>query len=73
MTAPGMSAKKAAHWNRRFEQARLAGDRAPEEFFRAWHDLLKVSALQKARAAGSQTVFNELSAELERLYRTHCQ
>lgn len=68
-----MSPKKAAHWNARFEQARAAGERGPEEFFRAWLDLLKVSAIQKVRITGGHTTFNALSAELERLYRDHCQ
>ncbi|MEU5242649.1 hypothetical protein AB0G81_00725 [Streptomyces asoensis] len=73
MSTPAMSPKKAAHWNARFEQARTAGAQGPELFFRAWHDLLKVAALQKARSTGQQALFNTLSAELERLYRTHCQ
>lgn len=68
--ASGPSPKQAAHWNRRFEQARAEG---PEAFFRAWHDLVKISALQKAKRTGDQAVFNVLSQELERLYRTHCQ
>lgn len=73
MGQPAMSPKRAAHWNKRFEQARAHPTRGPEEFFRAWLDLVKVSAIQKARASGDQAVFNALSAELERLYRNHCQ
>ncbi|MDQ0808754.1 hypothetical protein QFZ63_000468 [Streptomyces sp. B3I7] len=72
MPAP-MSPKRAAYWNARFEQARTAGERGPEEFFRAWLDLVKVSALQKVKRTGDHTTFNALSAELERLYRDHCQ
>ncbi|MCF2131038.1 hypothetical protein L1I79_32135 [Strepomyces sp. STD 3.1] len=68
-----MSPKKAAHWNARFEQARAAGERGPEEFFRAWLDLVKISALQKVKCSGDHATFNALSAELERLYRDHCQ
>ncbi|GHB67956.1 hypothetical protein GCM10010377_68590 [Streptomyces viridiviolaceus] len=71
--APQMSPKKAAHWQARFEQARAAGERGPEEFFRAWLDLVKVSAIQKVRRSGDHATFNALSAELERLYRNHCQ
>ncbi|WP_134656277.1 hypothetical protein [Streptomyces sp. H23] len=71
--SPAMSPKKAAHWNARFEQARAAGAKGPEEFFRAWLDLVKVSALQKVSRTGDHTTFNQLSAELERLYRDHCQ
>ncbi|MCX4625072.1 hypothetical protein [Streptomyces albogriseolus] len=71
--AAGMSPRKAAHWNARFEQASAAGERGPEEFFRAWLDLVKVSALQKAKRTGDRALFNALSAELERLYRHHCQ
>ncbi|RSN59612.1 hypothetical protein DMH12_10165 [Streptomyces sp. WAC 04229] len=70
---PAMSPKKAAHWNARFEQARAAGERGPEEFFRAWLDLVKISALQKVKHSGDHATFNALSAELERLYRDHCQ
>jgi hypothetical protein len=73
MTPPPLSPKKAAHWNQRFEQARAHPTRGPEEFFRAWLDLVKVSAIQKVRASGDQATFNALSAELERLYRDHCQ
>lgn len=72
MPAP-MSPRKAAHWNARFEQAGAAGEKGPEEFFRAWLDLVKVSALQKVKRTGNHATFNTLSAELERLYRDHCQ
>ncbi|WOT40664.1 hypothetical protein [Streptomyces coeruleorubidus] len=71
--APQMSPRKAAHWNARFEQACAAGEKGPEEFFRAWLDLVKVSAIQKVRASGDHSTFNTLSAELERIYREHCQ
>ncbi|MER8226049.1 hypothetical protein ABTZ58_37080 [Streptomyces sp. NPDC094143] len=71
--APQMSPRKAAHWNARFEQARAAGEKGPEEFFRAWLDLVKVSAIQKVRVSGDHSTFNALSAELERIYREHCQ
>lgn len=71
--ASGMSPRKAAYWNGRFEQARTAGERGPEEFFRAWLDLVKVSALQKVKRTGDHATYNRLSAELERLYRDHCQ
>ncbi|WRZ96404.1 hypothetical protein OHB54_46505 (plasmid) [Streptomyces sp. NBC_01007] len=73
MTGPPLSPKKAAHWNSRLEQARAQGERGPEEFFRVWLDLVKVSAIQKARRTGDHGVFNALSAELERIYRDHCQ
>ncbi|MFF3516566.1 hypothetical protein [Streptomyces sp. NPDC002573] len=73
MTQPSMSPKKAAHWNSRFEQARAHPSRGPEEFFRVWLDLVKVSAIQKVGRTGDHRTFNELSAELERLYRNHCQ
>ena len=73
MAQPVMSAKRAAYWNKRFEQARAHPTRGPEEFFRVWLDLVKVSAIQKVRASGDQATFNRLSAELERLYRDHCQ
>ncbi|MGW1534461.1 hypothetical protein [Streptomyces aureus] len=68
--AAGLSPRQAAHWNRRFEQARTEG---PEAFFRAWHDLLKIGALQKVKRTGDHATFNALSQELERLYRAHCQ
>jgi hypothetical protein len=68
-----MTPKKAAHWNARFEQARASGGKGPEEFFRAWLDLVKISALQKVKRTGDHATFNVLSAELERLYRDHCQ
>ncbi|MFI6254362.1 hypothetical protein [Streptomyces sp. NPDC051016] len=68
--AAGLSPRQAVHWNRRFEQARTEG---PEAFFRAWHDLVKVSALQKVKKTGDHSTFNVLSQELEGLYRTHCQ
>lgn len=73
MAPSSMSAKRAAHWNARFEQARANPTRGPEEFFRVWLDLVKVSAIQKVRVSGDQAVFNALSVELERLYRDHCQ
>jgi hypothetical protein len=73
MAQPAMSPKKAAHWNSRFEQARAMGERGPEEFFRVWLDLVKVSAIQKVRRTGDHATFNALSAELERLFRDHCQ
>lgn len=73
MGQPAMSPKRATYWNTRFEQARAHPTRGPEEFFRVWLDLLKVSAIQKARTSGDQATFNALSAELERLYRDHCQ
>jgi hypothetical protein len=68
-----MSTRQAAHWNARFERASAAGEKGPEEFFRAWLDLVKVSALQKVKRTGDHATFNRLSAELERLYRDHCQ
>ncbi|KES03407.1 hypothetical protein BU52_30685 [Streptomyces toyocaensis] len=68
-----MSPRKAAHWKARFEQAGAAGEKGPEAFFRAWLDLVKVSALQKVKRTGDHATFNALSAELERLYRDHCQ
>ncbi|MGW5609424.1 hypothetical protein ACWEWI_25635 [Streptomyces sp. NPDC003753] len=73
MGAPQLSPRKAAYWNSRFEQARAHPSRGPEEFFRVWLDLVKVSAIQKVRRTGDHGVFNALSAELERLYRNHCQ
>lgn len=64
-----MSEKKAAYWNQRFEQAHRQG---PEAFARVWLDLVKVSALQKAKKSGDAAVWNALAAELERIYRNHC-
>ncbi|MGK5448825.1 hypothetical protein [Streptomyces radiopugnans] len=69
MAALKMSAKKAAYWNQRFEQAHREG---PEAFARVWLDLVKISALQKARRTRDPAVWNTLSAELERIYRNHC-
>lgn len=71
MQASGMSQKKAAYWNEKFEAAHKKGEGAPEEFMRVWLDLVKVSALQKARKTGDKNVFNAVSGELERIYRTH--
>lgn len=68
MGAPQMSPSKAKMWNSRFEQAKAEG---PEAFFRAWLDLVKISALQKARRTGDPAVFNAVSLELERIYRDH--
>ncbi|MCX4971011.1 hypothetical protein OHA98_41085 [Streptomyces sp. NBC_00654] len=66
-----MSPKKAEYWNRRFEEAHTKGEKGPEEFMRVWLDFVKVSALQKARRSGDGRLFNTVSGELERIYRTH--
>ncbi|MGK3110600.1 hypothetical protein [Streptomyces sp. WAC05858] len=71
MQAGGMPPKKAELWNGKFEAAHKKGDKAPEEFMRVWLDFVKVSALQKARKTGDKNVFNAVSGELERIYRTH--
>ena len=68
--ATRMSPKKAAHWTARLEQASREG---PEAYMRVWLDLVKISALQKAKETGEARVFNAVSAELERIYRTHCE
>ena len=69
----GMSPKKAEYWRKKFEEAHRKGDGAPEAFMRVWLDLVKVSALQKARRTGDRGVFNVVSAELERVYRAHLE
>lgn len=69
MDIAGMSPKKAAYWNQRFEQAHREG---PEAFARVWLDLVKVAALQKARRTNDPAVFNHLSAGLEQIYRAYC-
>ncbi|MFF8366895.1 hypothetical protein ACF05F_33485 [Rhodococcus erythropolis] len=69
MQMPGMSAKKAAYWSSRFEQAHREG---PEAFARVWLELVKVAAIQKARRTGDLSLWNAISAELERIYRHHC-
>ncbi|GAA3163642.1 hypothetical protein [Streptomyces ramulosus] len=71
MQIGGMSPKKAAYWNEKFEEAHKQGEEAPEKFMRVWLDLVKVSALQKARKTGDKNTFNAISSELERIYRTH--
>lgn len=69
MAGRPLTPRQAAHWNQRFEQAQSQG---PEQFFRVWLDLVKVSALQKAKRTGDHSVFNIAAAELERIYRDHC-
>ncbi|MDR3033462.1 MAG: hypothetical protein LBV78_10205 [Kitasatospora sp.] len=73
MQPAGMSPKKAELWNTKFNDAHGKGDNAPEEFMRVWLDLVKVSAIQKVKKTGDRSLYNVLSGELERIYRTHLE
>ncbi|MCX4554266.1 hypothetical protein [Streptomyces sp. NBC_01500] len=73
MQNSGMPPKKAELWNEKFKNAHERGEKAPEEFMRVWLDLVKVSAIQKAKKTGDLSLFNAVSGELEQIYRTHLE
>ncbi|MDA5284632.1 hypothetical protein NOD94_029300 [Streptomyces sp. Isolate_45] len=69
MPIKGLTPKASSMWAEKFERAHQEG---PEAFGRVWLDFIKIRALQHARKTGDPSVWNALSATLDRFYDEHC-